>query len=356
MNVETKFWSYSDTGTKMHAFDNGKALCRPTITRPVGVIERTAVDYSTAAGRTCAKCLQKFNAELAKEEAYQARLKASMTPSNGEGDYHPPADRLHVPTQETPCCAHASMHHGARGCDECFCRASRTVAHQGVVKPELPVSDVMRDELIYAANLYQNSAGVVAYANRRTEDALLRRGFITYDTHRADNYPVITVKGWDYLASTGYKRRAEDPGRLRFDDALTEAYRQPVAATPEIVVPTLGNVEMDTETTVMLTVADAPKMHHNRAGGTAVANRMTVTYRYRQEQGADGWRHHEWHVVSVRIVGVSDSTSFNVGWWWQWDSRVEKLVGEYPAPNWLVGAIDHLRPSGEVALPRVKGH
>lgn len=104
----------------------------------------------------------------------------------------------------------------------------------GVAAPApVKVSPKMHDELILAANTYQNARGVVAWCGRRTEDALIRRGLITYDTHQPDNFPVITVKGWEYLASTGYKRRAEDFGRLTLDQALAEAYPEPAAKVAE---------------------------------------------------------------------------------------------------------------------------
>lgn len=90
----------------------------------------------------------------------------------------------------------------------------------------LKVSAKMHEDLLYAANFYQNPYGKFVYSTRRTEDALLRRGLITYDVTE-DNYPVITVKGWAYLASQGVKRRAEDPGRLTLEEALEEAYRAP---------------------------------------------------------------------------------------------------------------------------------
>ena len=89
---------------------------------------------------------------------------------------------------------------------------------------ELSISQRMHEELLCAGNRYQNAYGVVAYCPRRTEDALLRRGLITYATHHPDNYPVITTRGWAYLASKGFNRRAEDPGRLPLSEALTQAY------------------------------------------------------------------------------------------------------------------------------------
>lgn len=89
----------------------------------------------------------------------------------------------------------------------------------------LNVSSRMHDELIFAANFYANAHGIVAYCPRRTEDALIRRGLITYDTNRNDHYPVITLKGWAYLeASIGFRRRAEDKGRLSLSEALEAAY------------------------------------------------------------------------------------------------------------------------------------
>lgn len=90
---------------------------------------------------------------------------------------------------------------------------------------DLKLSPKMHEELILAANFYGNSAGSVSYCPRRTEDALIRRGLITYDV-TVNNCPVITVKGWEYLASQGFERRSEDPGRLTLDGALAEAFSE----------------------------------------------------------------------------------------------------------------------------------
>ncbi len=89
----------------------------------------------------------------------------------------------------------------------------------------MKVSEKMHDELVYAANFFGNAFGVVRYAPRRTEDALIRRGLITRVAHPESNLPVITLEGWAYLASQGYQRRAEDPGRSSLAEALEEAYR-----------------------------------------------------------------------------------------------------------------------------------
>lgn len=92
----------------------------------------------------------------------------------------------------------------------------------------LKVSDRMHLELMFAANFFQNSRGVVAFCPKRTEEALYRRGLISGTSYgtlgNTPDYPVITVAGWNYLAAKGFRRRAEDPGRLTMHEALTEAY------------------------------------------------------------------------------------------------------------------------------------
>lgn len=101
---------------------------------------------------------------------------------------------------------------------------------------DMKLSDQMHSELLFAANAYQNARGVLALCPKRTEDALVRRGLVTRDPAVAGNNPVITVKGWDYLASKGFNRRAEDPGRLSLEEAWDEAVAlvQP-AEEPEAV-------------------------------------------------------------------------------------------------------------------------
>jgi hypothetical protein len=83
-DIETKMWGHSNTGTKVHGYLNGKALCRSGINQPAG----TGIDYFGAkdayGDRICANCYKKFNAAI-------ERYEASMMPSNGEGDHLPPA-------------------------------------------------------------------------------------------------------------------------------------------------------------------------------------------------------------------------------------------------------------------------
>ena len=92
MDVESKIWNYSNTGTKLHAFLNGTALCRSSIRRPGA--DPTALDYCEAKSHpVCAACDTKFNAAI-------ERAEASMEPSTGEGDYLPPA--INPNTKEAP--------------------------------------------------------------------------------------------------------------------------------------------------------------------------------------------------------------------------------------------------------------
>lgn len=139
---------------------------------------------------------------------------------------------------------------------------------------ELKVSAKMHQELLVSANWYQNSHGVVAHCNRRTEDALLRRGLITYDTHREDNFPVITVKGWAYLASKGFNRRAEDPGRLSLEEAREEAYAERPCDVPAPAVirparkglePSVGTVHVNKHVRVTTEMTRALAMLRGRA-------------------------------------------------------------------------------------------
>ena len=106
IDIESKIWNFSGTGTKVHAFVGGVALCRKNIkdseiTRPNHrdfCLAREEVRKAAGTGM-CAGCLKKFEAEIEREEAFQERLAASMEPSIGEGDYLPTADA--VPAEET---------------------------------------------------------------------------------------------------------------------------------------------------------------------------------------------------------------------------------------------------------------
>lgn len=93
MDIESEIWTYAGTGTKVHAFVDGVALCRKNLRNDPARVERMGLSYSGAVhyASVCRNCQFKFNAELEREEAYQARLAASMAPSTGEGDHLPPA-------------------------------------------------------------------------------------------------------------------------------------------------------------------------------------------------------------------------------------------------------------------------
>lgn len=85
MDIEAKIWNFSGTGTKVHAFSGGHALCRKSIARPAG----SDMDFCQAEQAfkfsVCTSCKTKFNAAI-------ERLENSMQPSTGEGDYLPPAE------------------------------------------------------------------------------------------------------------------------------------------------------------------------------------------------------------------------------------------------------------------------
>lgn len=107
MDIESKIWTWTNVGTKKHAFVDGVALCRKNITRNPESVALHGMDYCTAKGASiCTVCDRKFNAAIEREEAYQAyraRLAASMQPSTGEGDYLPPADNYtSFPDTENP--------------------------------------------------------------------------------------------------------------------------------------------------------------------------------------------------------------------------------------------------------------
>lgn len=154
MDIETKSWNYLGTGTRVHFFLNGQALCRSSYTKAPSVGD---MDYCEAVQRTlgipgtrvCPTCEKKFNEGI-------ERLENSMQPSTGEGDYLPPAETAPVET----CCEHAPMYHGARGCDECGCTNPRQASKRAVVKPDVS------NEVIEALRTIRNQPG------RTSEEAL----------------------------------------------------------------------------------------------------------------------------------------------------------------------------------------
>jgi hypothetical protein len=68
MNVESKIWKYSNTGTTVHCFDGGVALCNSNIRR---FTSDAGIDYSEARDghKFCTKCDTKFNAIIEAAEA-----------------------------------------------------------------------------------------------------------------------------------------------------------------------------------------------------------------------------------------------------------------------------------------------
>ena len=93
MDIESKIWIYSVTGTKVHAFLNGVALCRNSIRRHS---EKNALDYCEAKRfvSLCTACVKKFDAAI-------ERAENSMRPSTGDGDHLQPA-REEETASETP--------------------------------------------------------------------------------------------------------------------------------------------------------------------------------------------------------------------------------------------------------------
>lgn len=122
MDIESKIWTYAGTGTKVHAFVDGVALCRKNLRNDPDRVGRVGHDWAGAVhyASVCSSCQKKFNAAI-------ERAEASMQPSTGEGDYLPPAEAAtETPAAENTRCQHAAMYHGANGCDECACTQPRS--------------------------------------------------------------------------------------------------------------------------------------------------------------------------------------------------------------------------------------
>lgn len=96
MNIEEKMWNTVGTGLKIHAFNNGTALCRSNYKNatPAGNLDYCeATDRARSWGLSlCTTCDAKFNAAI-------ERLENSLAPSTGEGDYLPPAEDTNAPAR-----------------------------------------------------------------------------------------------------------------------------------------------------------------------------------------------------------------------------------------------------------------
>lgn len=94
MNIEEKMWNTVGTGLKIHAFNNGTALCRSNYKNatPAGNLDYCeATDRARSWGLSlCTTCDAKFNAAI-------ERLENSLRPSAGEGDHLPPAEDTNAP-------------------------------------------------------------------------------------------------------------------------------------------------------------------------------------------------------------------------------------------------------------------
>lgn len=94
MNIEEKMWNTVGTGLKIHAFNNGTALCRSNYKNatPAGNLDYCeATDRARSWGLSlCTTCDAKFNAAV-------ERLENSLRPSTGEGDHLPPAEDTKAP-------------------------------------------------------------------------------------------------------------------------------------------------------------------------------------------------------------------------------------------------------------------
>ncbi|MFC9732351.1 hypothetical protein ACFWGM_17515 [Streptomyces roseolus] len=174
---DTAVWAPSNTGTKVHAFigltvdgTRFRAACRANITREKSAILKDRSAFTLV----CETCEAKW-------DAHRARVERSLEPLQ-------PCESFEVygaaPVAEGPCCEHASIYHGARGCGECACTAPRAgmAAHGGIVPAPAaePVPAAPR------ARRDRHTARRVLADRRRTNRAaarLRRRGVATMASH-----------------------------------------------------------------------------------------------------------------------------------------------------------------------------
>ena len=122
MDANSKIWNWTQSGYTFHAFgEGGVALCRSNIRTSVTPHrDRDAAQdmtRRTPGVKMCANCESKYSEAIVYAETVAA----------GRDRDHAEAMEMNAAfdAQQTPCCEHAPMYHGARGCDECACKAPR---------------------------------------------------------------------------------------------------------------------------------------------------------------------------------------------------------------------------------------
>lgn len=121
MEANSKAWNTTRTGFKVHAFKDGRSLCRykcaegPAPAHAKGTARRWVLD--TTGLSFCVDCEYSFDFQV-KEDAWMAERREAS---------HAEALAMNEAAAPWTCgkCDHAPMYHGGRGCDECVCTAPR---------------------------------------------------------------------------------------------------------------------------------------------------------------------------------------------------------------------------------------
>ena len=91
-------WNLTRTGKTFHSFStDGRAICRDSIRRGDTAASFTEDDVNRMTDENLTGAYRKCNGCGVKEAGHRDRVEASMTPSNGEGDYLPPAAPVATP-------------------------------------------------------------------------------------------------------------------------------------------------------------------------------------------------------------------------------------------------------------------
>lgn len=112
----------------------------------------------------------------------------------------------------------------------------------------------------------------------------------------------------------------------------------------------ISQPRVTTRTRVSVDIAGAEPLYSPETDGPVDPVTVTVHYSYRVSVSADGWAHHTWAHTMVRVSGEGGDVAWV--WYFNQDSTTRP---DKPMPAWLADLVDRLRPSGEVALTRVKG-
>jgi DNA-directed RNA polymerase subunit M/transcription elongation factor TFIIS len=193
MNVTDKIWKFSNTGMKMHCFDNGKALCNSNIRR---FASDAGIDYSEAQVNynLCARCETKFETAVEATETEQVTETRIQAPAVEVIEITEVQDEVVIKLPATCCECYSSKVVYTNYLGYKFCARCADGSQTGPKEAEQ--SDDMRD---VAARIRDRKAHLIAYesaAKRLIEPTLPAPDF---DMDPMTGLPIVTVGPGRYV-------------------------------------------------------------------------------------------------------------------------------------------------------------